>query len=326
LTIRRLSPPHGRAPLPIAVCWASGPKPYVQKTREGPAHHGLVSCPRPRGQISETSTWRWHGGSGSDSALRFGRAALQRHPHQQTFATTIKSSHSGRCCRLRSLSVFGKNLRESGRDRSSPTRDVGRWSDSRSHPDDWRRQSSPGSLIRRPTVAVEQRVYSSVRQQRLVTGFHRHVADLVEEQRAALGLLEACGCWRWRPPADINVSKYSDRPDKSGFPAASPEGNAPGAGSTSGWSHRPARANITLERVEVVLAVLNPFLVGLVGAEPVVDHADAGPVRTQPPLHFAKDHHQMASQLASEPGGAGNHGRAAVDPGHLVRFANSFVR
>ena len=30
--------------------------------------------------------------------------------------------------------------------------------------------------------------------------------------------------------------------------------------------------------------------------------------------------------LDSEPGGAGNQGRAAVDPGHLMRFANSFVR
>ena len=30
--------------------------------------------------------------------------------------------------------------------------------------------------------------------------------------------------------------------------------------------------------------------------------------------------------LGSEPGGAGNQGRAAVDPGHLMRFANSFVR
>ena len=28
----------------------------------------------------------------------------------------------------------------------------------------------------------------------------------------------------------------------------------------------------------------------------------------------------------AEPGGAGNQGRAAVDPGHLMRFANSFVR
>jgi hypothetical protein len=83
-----------RTSLPIAVCWASGPKPYVQRTREGPAHHGLVSCPRPRGPISETSTWRWHGGSGSDSALRFGRAALQHHPHQQTFATTIRSTRA----------------------------------------------------------------------------------------------------------------------------------------------------------------------------------------------------------------------------------------
>jgi hypothetical protein len=31
-------------------------------------------------------------------------------------------------------------------------------------------------------------------------------------------------------------------------------------------------------------------------------------------------------ELGSEPGGAGNQGRAAVDPGHLMRFANSFVR
>ena len=30
--------------------------------------------------------------------------------------------------------------------------------------------------------------------------------------------------------------------------------------------------------------------------------------------------------LGSEPGVAGNQGRAAVDPGHLMRFANSFVR
>src|SRR5215472_1430928 len=32
---------------------------------------------------------------GSDSVVRFGRAARQLHPHQQTFATTMKSSHSG---------------------------------------------------------------------------------------------------------------------------------------------------------------------------------------------------------------------------------------
>jgi hypothetical protein len=38
----------------------------------------------------------------------------------------------------------------------------------------------------------------------------------------------------------------------------------------------------------VVLGVLCPFLVGLVRTEPVVDHADAGPVRTQPRLQFAK--------------------------------------
>jgi hypothetical protein len=30
--------------------------------------------------------------------------------------------------------------------------------------------------------------------------------------------------------------------------------------------------------------------------------------------------------LGSEPGGAGNQGRAAVELGHLMRFANSFVR
>ena len=30
--------------------------------------------------------------------------------------------------------------------------------------------------------------------------FHRHVADLVEEQRAALGLLEAAGCALHAPP------------------------------------------------------------------------------------------------------------------------------
>jgi hypothetical protein len=33
------------------------------------------------------------------SAVRFGRAPRQLHLHQQTFATTIKSPHSGRCCR-----------------------------------------------------------------------------------------------------------------------------------------------------------------------------------------------------------------------------------
>jgi hypothetical protein len=33
--------------------------------------------------------------NGSYSTVRFGRAAHQLHPHQQTFATTIKSSHSG---------------------------------------------------------------------------------------------------------------------------------------------------------------------------------------------------------------------------------------
>jgi hypothetical protein len=30
--------------------------------------------------------------------------------------------------------------------------------------------------------------------------------------------------------------------------------------------------------------------------------------------------------FCSEPSGAGNQGRAAADPGHLMRFANSFVR
>jgi hypothetical protein len=36
---------------------------------------------------------------------------------------------------------------------------------------------------------------------------------------------------------------------------------------------------IVLKRVEMVFGVLHPFLVGLVAAEPVVDHADARPVR-----------------------------------------------
>jgi len=43
---------------------------------------------------------------GSDWAVRFGRAARQLHPHQQTFAATSKSSHSA--VGIRSLSAFGK--------------------------------------------------------------------------------------------------------------------------------------------------------------------------------------------------------------------------
>src|SRR5215472_5762142 len=34
-------------------------------------------------------------GLGQARPFRFGRAARQLHPHQQTFAATIKSSHSG---------------------------------------------------------------------------------------------------------------------------------------------------------------------------------------------------------------------------------------
>jgi hypothetical protein len=37
-------------------------------------------------------------GCGSDSTVRFSRAARQLHPHQQTFARTIRSSHCGRSC------------------------------------------------------------------------------------------------------------------------------------------------------------------------------------------------------------------------------------
>lgn len=42
---------------------------------------------------------------GSDSATRLGRVAYQLHPHQRTFATSIKSSHSARFDRFR---VLGK--------------------------------------------------------------------------------------------------------------------------------------------------------------------------------------------------------------------------
>jgi hypothetical protein len=58
---------------------------------------------------------------GSDSAVRFGRAARQLHPHQQTFATTIKSSHSGPMLSTSTLDRFiflQKNRVWAGRDRS----------------------------------------------------------------------------------------------------------------------------------------------------------------------------------------------------------------
>src|SRR5262249_41337969 len=47
--------------------------------------------------------------------IRFGRAARQLHPHQQTFATRIKPSHSGRCfSTLDHFIFFGKNSRLDG--------------------------------------------------------------------------------------------------------------------------------------------------------------------------------------------------------------------
>src|SRR5262249_12739546 len=57
----------------------------------------------------DQSSVSWMSLMGPDAAIRFGRAARQLHPHQQTFATTIKSAHSGRSSDLRSLYFFGKN-------------------------------------------------------------------------------------------------------------------------------------------------------------------------------------------------------------------------
>jgi len=45
---------------------------------------------------------------------------------------------------------------------------------------------------------------------------------------------------------------------------------------------------IALERIEVVLGMRCPFLVGLVGTGPVVDYADADPIRTQLRRQFPK--------------------------------------
>jgi hypothetical protein len=57
-------------------------------------------------------------GSGSDSAVRFSRAARQIDRHQRTFATTIKSSHSGRF----RLLVFEKKSPMGGSRSSRPSR------------------------------------------------------------------------------------------------------------------------------------------------------------------------------------------------------------
>ena len=53
---------------------------------------------------------------GSDSAVRFGRAARQLHPHQQTFATTLKSP-----LRADAGKLFGKNRGWAAGDRDGAT-------------------------------------------------------------------------------------------------------------------------------------------------------------------------------------------------------------
>ena len=44
--IRRLSPRRGQGSQHIVMCWASGPKRYVPRTRRGPAAHGRSSVPQ----------------------------------------------------------------------------------------------------------------------------------------------------------------------------------------------------------------------------------------------------------------------------------------